>query len=928
MSIRDFRRLEDTVGLRADVCIIGSGPAGWTLADELSGKGLSVLVLESGGALESGQDQLDADAEALNETVDTGHPLFNGRRRTLGGSTEAAGWANRTTVFDPIDYEARAWVPSSGWPFGPETVEPFLQRAAVRLGIGAPVLQAPQLPAGASWPLQSTDLSAVTWVFGQGDDRKPTRYAQLFRSRQRETLRVLVHATVTQIVTNAAGTHVEGVEIASPDGRQAHVAAPVVVLAAGGIENPRILLTSNRTTPGGLGNGHGLVGRYLMDHPRDLDMAVTFDPNDADRLRAFFGTFRLDCGGGLRYVTNGLSLSVARQRQDRLLNCAAWYFEDTADDDPIDAVKRLARGKGRWGADTKAVLSNISPLVRATYLRLMGGHVLHHKPRKIGLIVGSEQQPDPESRVTLADRVDRFGLPLARTHWRINEIDRATQAALAKTIRSEFQRLNLPRATLADWVNDGALDRAPLVDGCHPTGTTRMASDPRQGVVDLNCQVHGVAGLYVAGSSVFPTAGHANPTLMIAAMATRLADHLVQTLAAGDRPLQDVATQPRHGPETGRPVQAAGPSWAGTRVAVTGASGFLGERLVERLKDEGAQVTCLLRRPASQRLRDLAVETQVVNLSDETAVRAAMGKADYLFHCAYDWADEDWNRRSMAALIAVAKDLRLKRFVHVSSIVVYDLPPGGSLTEESLETTAPWGYARTKVELEATLTAAMRRDDLQATIIQPTLVYGPRSQPWTIDPLDKLTRGTVILPDRGEGACNAVFVDDVVEAMLLAAQAPGAAGQRFLISGDPVRWCDFYETLARIAGVRGPAYWPRGTIIEKNATMARVIRGFTTPRLLARRVSGLGPAKRAVGAMLNHLPESTRDTVQDQLYGPISRLKGHIHLPGPGDLAFLESQATVDFSKAGRVFGYAPRFDFAAGMAVVADHFRAVKSDG
>ena len=112
------------------------------------------------------------------------------------------------------------------------------------------------------------------------------------------------------------------------------------------------------------------------------------------------------------------------------------------------------------------------------------------------------------------------------------------------------------------------------------------------------------------------------------------------------------------------------------------------------------------------------------------------------------------------------------------------------------------------------------------------------------------------------------------------------------------------------------------------ATMARVIRGFTTPRLLARRVSGLGPAKRAVGAMLNHLPESTRDTVQDQLYGPISRLKGHIHLPGPGDLAFLESQATVDFSKAGRVFGYAPRFDFAAGMAVVADHFRAVKSDG
>ena len=135
----------------------------------------------------------------------------------------------------------------------------------------------------------------------------------------------------------------------------------------------------------------------------------------------------------------------------------------------------------------------------------------------------------------LSERLDRLGLPIARTDWRISHQDRQSQAVLAKTILKEFQRLGLPKTHLADWVSSGRLEASVLSDGCHPTGTTRMASDPQCGVVDADCRVHGVDGLYVAGSSVFPTAGHANPTLMIVAMAARLAEHLKTRLSKSAR---------------------------------------------------------------------------------------------------------------------------------------------------------------------------------------------------------------------------------------------------------------------------------------------------------------------------------------------------------------------------------------------------------
>jgi choline dehydrogenase-like flavoprotein len=137
-----------------------------------------------------------------------------------------------------------------------------------------------------------------------------------------------------------------------------------------------------------------------------------------------------------------------------------------------------------------------------------------------------EQVPDADSRITLSERRDRLGMRLPKVDWRSHPDEARTMHRMAELVSDELERIGLPKPVLADWVRDKAQIPASFVDVAHPSGTTRMSSDPGKGVVDADCEVHGVEGLFVSGSSVFPTAGHCNPTQMIVAMAIRLSDHL------------------------------------------------------------------------------------------------------------------------------------------------------------------------------------------------------------------------------------------------------------------------------------------------------------------------------------------------------------------------------------------------------------------
>jgi choline dehydrogenase-like flavoprotein len=201
--------------------------------------------------------------------------------------------------------------------------------------------------------------------------------------------------------------------------------------------------------------------------------------------------------------------------------------EHRAEDDPWDAAKRLIMRTGSNPlADLGAIISHPRLLAGGLAGRLLRGKGVQHKLQRLVLDCIVEQEPNPDSRVTLSERTDNLGMPLSRIDWRITDREKATIVRLGHAIATEFKRLGLPAPRLTDWIREGRLDAADFYDAAHPSGTTRMATTPDKGVVDTNCAVHGVAGLFVAGSSVFPTSGHVNPTLSVVALSIRLADFL------------------------------------------------------------------------------------------------------------------------------------------------------------------------------------------------------------------------------------------------------------------------------------------------------------------------------------------------------------------------------------------------------------------
>ncbi len=264
----------------------------------------------------------------------------------------------------------------------------------------------------------------------------------------------------------------------------------------------------------------------------------------------------------------------------------------------------------------------------------------------------------------------------------------------------------------------------------------------------------------------------------------------------------------------------------GTPVVVTGATGFIGGRLVERMLDQGAKVRCLVRNFASAaRLARLPVEIVRIDLADGPAVAKALVGSDLVFHCAYDPRSVTQNQAAVRNLIAGCLAHQVERLVHISTFSVYEPFPDGDLTEATPDGDRSWVYTRTKLDLENEIFRAVRDDALRATIVQPTVVYGPFARSWTNAPAEMLLYGTLILPDRGDGICNALYVDDLIDAMLLAALRDEAIGQRFLVSGpDIVTWGSFFEEFARAIGTKGPEYRPAKEIARQNSGIVHDIK--------------------------------------------------------------------------------------------------------
>ena len=543
MRITDLQQEPAGRVFPCSVCIVGAGPAGLTLATELANTHHHVLVLESGG-----RSREEAFSSALNEIESTGVPRVMDQRklrnRVLGGSSHT--WSGRCIPLDPIDYEVRPWVPFSGWPVSVQEIHPFLARASHYLGLsrqnfGIPADEEKSLARHLGLS-EGSDLRPVLWHFSSdsGLYENYIRFGARFAKLKAPNVHVLTHATLTHINTDEDGQRVCSLEIASPQGTRYTVTPGTTVLCGGGLENARMLLASNRFQSQGIGNGHGLVGRFLMDHPRAT--VGIFSPGDAPVIHEVLGLQRTASGAR---VQGGLSLSLEVQFRERLLNAVAWTTQHIAQDDVWRAMRTLRQNKeGERLTAAKALLRGANKILPGLWSWLGHQRSLPRQFSELALDVMVEQLPDADSRLRLSTRTDALGVPLSQVDWRISDMERRTALHLAHAINGTLEGAGLPTAQMADWVRLHRWEDAVFTEAAHPAGTTRMAKNETEGVVDRQCRLFGVKNLYVAGSSVFPTSGHANPTLMIVALALRLADTL-RGLPANVMPIREMRS-PMH----------------------------------------------------------------------------------------------------------------------------------------------------------------------------------------------------------------------------------------------------------------------------------------------------------------------------------------------------------------------------------------------
>ena len=579
-------RLDDLpteTSLEADIVVVGGGPCGLSVARELIDSGLRVLVLESGLTLETkehaalntvdkppldGDDRMHemraAYHSALPSLWDEEQQRFGVRCRGLGGSTQA--WAGKSASFDEIDFEHRSWIPHSGWPISRQSLAPYVDRAGRILNLGPNTYDDSFWDLAGQQPprpeINSQDFTSFFWQFSRSrlEPLETMRCGADFATLDADNVRVLVNATVTRICSDDSGERFDRLDVSTIDGRQSTVRAKACVLAASTIENARLLLLSTDTHPSGLGNRNDLVGRYLTDHVQT--QLGTFDQSSAQAISRRFGFFGLRHAGRSHMYSHGLALSKYRQVSENLSNGAVYFMETRAEDDPVSALGRLVRRRSTAPySDIATVARSPGHLLKTVGLKTLESDRMPERVRHLivesvvrrlpnmaareyrfrGLphkLTGAEVQgiveqvPDRNNRVTLSLRQDPLGLAMPLIQWRVASQEQNTMLRMAEILRDSFVSAGMPCPETPEWVSQRQPEAATLIDMGHTMGTTRMSESPSTGVVDTNLRLHDVQGVYLAGGSVMPTTGHANPTLMMVALSIRLADHLKREYCA------------------------------------------------------------------------------------------------------------------------------------------------------------------------------------------------------------------------------------------------------------------------------------------------------------------------------------------------------------------------------------------------------------
>lgn len=537
-----------TAVIRARVAVVGSGPAGMALALALGRSGLEVVVIESGGlAADANVAALGAPASGSTSRLDL---AYSGRRR-LGGTTWS--WGGRCVAYDAIDFEPRPGAEAPGWPVEQCAMLAEAEAAARFLGIGTADFDCPA-PALGSQLLRS---SFERWC-------AEPQLARVHVAELKASTNIRVHLGINCVGADIdAGGRAMALSALDRDGGQVRVEAEQFVLAGGGIESARLLLwffeqLAPHAAPRWLGRGY-------MSHLQGQVAQIVVGPTD-------FAALDYRRNGDVCFTRPRLMLDAAVQRAEGLLNIG-FYLDNMQIGDAghgSAALSGLAMALATPGLGSMLAPEHVRRVLLGQSLDLMTGlghaanvarapweiaayatqvvrgrfghprrplSIARNRQGRYALMFCAEQLARMESGVRLSSERDANGVPRIALESEANPFDVDSVLVAHDLLEKALARTG--RAGLEYRVDREA--RAEIVRGSagatyHEVGLARMGRDRMAGVVDADARVHGLANVHVAGSAVFPTSSHANPTFMIVCQALRLAGHLQRRMAV--RPMQ------------------------------------------------------------------------------------------------------------------------------------------------------------------------------------------------------------------------------------------------------------------------------------------------------------------------------------------------------------------------------------------------------
>jgi choline dehydrogenase-like flavoprotein len=467
-----------------DICIVGTGPAGISVAKQLLGEGYSIVMLESGGELPEPKYQ------QLNKGENSGPSFLSldaSRMRCFGGASKL--WAGYCSPFKSDEFDKKSFIPLSGWPISFGDLKQYYKQAAKMLGLSYKKFYSKDY-------FQDTFEGMKFKKFNRPDSLLSGNVFQVSNVVDRDfgnkykidfkssiNTDVIFHSTVTELNLSNTRKGVHSVSVSDLDGNKAIIKAKIFVLACGALENPRILLTSNKYHKNGIGNDTGFVGSCFMSHPGVANVSEIYKPSWEECTDKDKDKYNND------YIVQ-FEMSTQERKKSKVLR----------------HILSISEGQGLVNSLT-CMLSNRSS-------------------SKINLNVALEQPPRLSNNITLHESKDSLGVSKINMHWNnISKIERQTVVKSVKTMARELGVLGAERIRFKNDLLTG--ESFKINDPVnHHIGTTRMSDSPETGVVDKNCKVFGVSNLYIAGSSVFSTSSVVNPTYTIIAMSLRLGNYL------------------------------------------------------------------------------------------------------------------------------------------------------------------------------------------------------------------------------------------------------------------------------------------------------------------------------------------------------------------------------------------------------------------